>query len=192
MAEYLIAHIRKIQTEVAGCLDACFVINCEANMAYAASSIEYIFNKIQVDFDYYIMCEDSRKAAASSSKINMTRAIIVAAGSRTDNRTKAEWVQAMTRLLRDDRIHFHKDFTSAQTLPMAPYGYQDLRTALIRQFGEYTSTTTPPKVGSERTKYGTTVYCGKDQDDLITACMMGPWTLDRLRTSQLTPRRLLA
>ena len=187
LAEKIVEHIESIRAASWQFENATFVINCEANTAYASPSVDAYFRKHAMDFDFDVVTFRTQPGNnRSSRRQNPDRAITVRPGLWTSNETKAEQVVILTRLLRRQRIRFHANFTSSPRDPREiPKGYEDVRGAIQRQLSQFTRTTYPPKAGDEMRKYGKVTYEGKEQDDFVLSLLSFPWTVERSRTSTL-------
>ncbi len=186
--EGVIGHINAVRSSIVGLRDTTFIINCEANMAYAAPTLSHDLQaRTDLPFKFFVLRRDLR--AKGNTLTNDNRAIVITAGSRLDNARKAEMVHVMTNLLNHGRVRFHSKFVST-FLHEPPDAYLDLRAVIARQFRAFRRRYKPPPKGKELEKYAKTSYESAEKDDFVIATMMSSHTIDECeRIPEL--RRLL-
>jgi hypothetical protein len=168
----------KLRETIRELYDTTFIINCEANMAYASPSLEYdLPRKVDGRFKFVVVKDDVRPPS-STLRTNNSRAIIVTAGTRTDNASKASMVHAMTQLLNQGRIFFHKQFISTSHGVFFE-GFEDLREVLGRQLKAFRRRRLMPPRGQEKIKFTRYQYEGAEDDDFCMGLMLTSYTMKR-------------
>lgn len=179
LSEAVIGHILACQDAIPQMRETLFIVNCEANMAYAASSIEaYLARHVDGRFRYYVL-RDDRRARGSTAARNSFRAIVVTAGTRTTNENKVEMVHATTTLLNQDRLHFHRRFVSTFASEPLAGDSDDLREVIARQMRGFRRRYLPPKRGDAMLRYAQIRYEGVEEDDFVMATMLTHYTMRR-------------
>lgn len=174
----VIGHINAARSAIVGLRDTTFIINCEANMAYAAPTLSHDLQvRHDVPFKFHVMSRDVR-AQGNTLAMNNERAIVVTSGSRLTNARKAEMVHVMTMLLNHGRVRFHEAFV-ATFLFDPPDAYHDLRQVIARQFRAFRRRYLPPPKGKELIKYAKTQYESAEKDDFVIVITMSSHTIDQ-------------
>jgi hypothetical protein len=193
-AELVIRHCDHIRHTIPECDQATFVIGLEANMGGWAETVEDVMRQIdaqtRLNFDFFFIRDHARPARGGSNG-NPNRAIIYTPGLHTNNSTKYQQVQQMTRLLHQGRIHYHERFSSAGVMEVENEEYQNLREAIPRQMGQFTRIVKPPPVGEEMARYATVKYQGREQDDFVMALLFIPWIIDRCKESANNRKQMI-
>lgn len=189
-SDMIIDHILEVREQIPELRNSLFVINCEANLPYASPSAQYdLAKKVGGRFNYMILEDDQRKET-SSLRTNNSRAIIVTAGTRTDNKSKLFMVNGMTQILNQGRIHFHRDFVSTAFERDPSKGGLDLRSIIVRQMKSFRRRCLPLARGQETIKYRKMQYEGAEDDDLSMCVIMGPFTMHRAQEIAYAKKRI--
>lgn len=189
-SDLIIDHILKLREAIPELRGTLFVINVEANLAYAAPSAKHDLDvKVEGRFKYVVI-EDDKRPVGNSVRMNTSRAIVVTAGTRTTNPAKLEMVHAMSTLLNQGRIHFHRRFqNTSEDLDPAP-AFADLRAVIERQLRGFRRRYLPLPRGQEAVKFRKMQYEGAEDDDFVMALMMAPYTMKRAQELENVRRRL--
>jgi hypothetical protein len=175
----IIDHILKLQDAIPELRQTLFVINVEANLAYAAPSAKHDLGiKVEGRFKYLVI-EDDKRPEGNSVRMNPTRAIVVTAGTRTNNPNKLEMVHAMSTLLNQGRIHFHRRFQTTSDEHDPPPAFADLRAVIERQMRSFRRRYLPLPRGQEAVKFRKMQYEGAEDDDFIMALMLTSYSMKR-------------
>lgn len=199
MSDHVINHILKLQEALdlrdSGTL---FVINCEANMPYAAPTLEvHLREKVAGRFNYVALQDDRRSAQTTlraGSRSNDMRAIVVTAGTRTDNASKVQMVHTLTHLLKTGHARFHRRFTTIapdDDLGPVPTGFEDLRSVIERQLRQFRRRHLPPAKGEETVRYSKVRYEGAEDDDVLMALMLTLRSIDRSKEIPAVMQRIV-
>jgi hypothetical protein len=175
----IIDHITKLQDTIPQLRGTLFVINVEANLAYASPSAKHDLDvKVGGRFKYVVI-EDDKRPEGNSVRMNPTRAIVVTAGTRTNNANKLEMVHAMSTLLNQGRIHFHRHFQNTSDDQSPPPAFADLRAVIERQFRSFRRRYLPLPRGQESVKFRKMQYEGAEDDDFVMALMLTSYSMKR-------------
>lgn len=178
-SDLIIDHIMQLRATIPELQDTLFVINVEANMAYAAPSAKHdLGRKVDGRFKYLVL-DDDKRPEGNSVRMNPSRAIVVTAGTRTTNANKLEMVYAMSTLLNQGRIRFHRKFKVTSEDYDAPSAFADLRAVIERQLRSFRRRHLPLPRGQEAVKYRRMQYEGAEDDDFLMALMMAPYSMKR-------------
>lgn len=117
LGSYIGAHMKAVATRIPAASNALFVVNVEANLAYTAPSIERYLKEHPEDIPQHkFMMEDKRRRTAATGAgggAGGSDAAVITAGTRTTGQNKPAMIEAVSRLLRNENIHFYKDFVVA-------------------------------------------------------------------------------